>query len=531
LLPEAQQVLDIQRLSLMDVDAYYGIEISEWPARIAEVAMWLMDHQMNIRLSEAFGHYFARLPLKKAPIIVCGNALCLDWKKILPPAKCSFVLGNPPFVGKKARNTEQQADMNIVFGHVQGAGVLDYVCCWYLRAAQYIRDTHIKVGFVSSNSITQGEQPGMLWSLLFRNLSLKIHFAHRTFAWESEARGKAHVHVVIIGFGAFDTQNKRIYDYESDGESVLVVPANNINPYLVEAKDITLQSREHPLGSVPEMRFGNMPNDGGNLLLSDEEKMQMLSVEPEARPLVCPFLSAQEYLHGRRRWCLWLKDVPPQTIRKFHEVHRRVEAVHAYRARSKRESTEKLADYPTLFGEIRQPTTRYVLVPRHSSETRRYIPLSYYDPTYIVGDSCLFLADATLYHFGVLSSAMHMAWVKQVCGRLESRYRYSNKLVYNNYPWPGAPSAKQHGAVEAAAQAVLDARKKSPDATLADLYDPLAMPPALVKAHADLDRAVDLCYRPQRFENDRQRVEHLFALYERLTAPLIASPKKGRRKT
>ena len=524
-----EQELNIQGLSQVDVDAFYGIEISEWPARIAEVAMWLMDHQMNISLSAAFGQYFARLPLEKSPTIVCGNALRLDWQKILPPANCTFVLGNPPFVGKKARNAEQQVDMSVVFGTVKGTGVLDYVCCWYLRAAQYIRGTEIEVGFVSTNSITQGEQPGILWPILFRDPGLKIHFAHRTFTWESEARGKAHVHVVIVGFGAFDVPNKRIYDYESNGESVSVTPAGNISPYLVEGRDMVLQNREHPVGGVPEMQFGNMPNDGGNLLLSDEEKEQLLRDQPEARSLVRPLLSAQEYLHGKSRWCLWLEGASPQTIRKIGEVRRRVEAVRAYRSVSKREATKKLARYPMLFGEIRQPATRFVLVPRHSSETRRYIPLSYFSPNFIPSDSCLFLEHAALYHFGVLSSAMHMAWVRVVCGRIKSDFRYSTSLVYNNYPWPESPGVKQRAAVEAAAQAVLDARKKFPDATLADLYDPLAMPKDLVKAHAQLDRAVDLCYRPQPFATDRQRVEHLFALFEKLTAPLmLRTPLRSR---
>jgi hypothetical protein len=528
LFPGDQPKLDVQRLSLVDVDAFYGIEISEWPVRIAEVAMWLMDHQMNIRLSEAFGQYFVRLPLKRSPTVVCGNALRLGWREILPPDKCSFILGNPPFVGKKVRKADQQVDMNMVFGDMKGTGVLDYVCSWYLRAAQYIRATQIKVGFVSTNSVTQGEQPGILWPVLFSSFNIKIHFAHRTFAWESEARGKAHVHVVIIGFGAFDTHNKRIYDYESESPAATVTLARNISPYLIEGGDIILQNREHPISQVPEMQFGNMPNDGGNLLLSDEEKEELLRNEPEVRPFVRPLLSAQEYLHGQNRWCLWLKGVSPKGIRNIDEIHRRVEAVRAYRSASRREATQRLADYPALFGGIRQPTGRFVLVPRHSSETRRYIPLSYFEPTYIVSDSCLLLPDATRFHFGVLSSTMHMAWMRQVCGRLESRYRYSNKLVYNNFPWPEAPTAKQRSTVEAAAQAVLDARKRFPDATLADLYDPLAIPPALVKAHAKLDRAVDLCYRPQPFQNDRQRVEHLFVLYEKLTAPLIPSVRKGR---
>ncbi len=520
---------EINRLSQVDLDQFYGVEILEWPSRIAEVALWLMDHQMNLNVTGAFGQFYQRLPLKKSPHIHCKNALRTDWKEILPPAQCSYVLGNPPFVGKKARNAEQQADMEIVFGESNGTGVLDYVCCWYLRAAQFIRDTRIQVGFVSTSSISQGEQPGILWPILFRNLNLKIHFAHRTFAWESEARGKAHVHVVIIGFGAFDTRGKKIYDYET--ENVTVAPANNISPYLVEGRDAALDNRENPICNVPEMQFGNMPNDDGHFLLTGEEKRTWVKREPSLETFLRPLLSAREYLHGEQRWCLWLRNASPEQIRASKEILRRVEAVQRYRAASKREATRRLADSPTLFGEIRQPETKFVLVPRHSSENRRYIPLSYFSPDYIVSDSCLFVADATPFHFGVLSSAMHMAWVQQVCGRLESRYRYSNKLVYSNFPWPERPTAKQREAVREKAQAVLDARKQFPAATLADLYDPLAMPPALVKAHAGLDRAVDLCYRREPFETEHQRVEYLFALYEKLTTPLLPATKpKGARR-
>jgi len=513
---------EVNRLSKLDVHQFYGIEIEEFPARIAEVALWLTDHQANVALSEVFGQFYQRLPLRSSPHIHVGNALRMDWREVIPPDQCSYILGNPPFVGKKARNTDQQADMEIVVGDVKGTGVLDYVCCWYIRAAQYIRGTQIKVAFVSTNSITQGEQPGILWPLLFR-LDLKIHFAHRTFAWESEARGRAHVHVVIIGFGAFDTGNKRIYDYEDSHVTVHVV--TNISPYLVEGSDAALQNREHPISNVPEMQFGNMPNDDGNLLLTDEEKRQLLQWAPGARTLVRPLLSAQEYLHGANRWCLWLKDVPPQKISQFDEVHRRVKAVRDYRAASKRAATKELAKYPALFGEIRQPTANFVLIPRHSSETRRYIPVSYFNPEFIVSDSCLFLSDASLFHFGVLTSAMHMAWVKQVCGRIKSDYRYSVKLVYNNYPWPTGATKKQRAAVEKAAQVVLDARAKYPTSTLADLYDPLTMPAPLLKAHQALDRAVDRCYRPDPFPSDRHRVEYLFALYEKITAPLLPPAK------
>jgi hypothetical protein len=524
--------LDIQHLSLVDVDAFFGIEILEWPARIAEVAMWLMDHQMNIRLSEVFGEYYVRLPLRKSPRIVCGNALRQDWKKILPPDKCSYVLGNPPFVGKKARNEEQQGDMERVFGEVRGTGTLDYVCCWYLRAAQYIEGVPTRVAFVSTNSITQGEQPGVLWRILFQNYGLKIHFAHRTFAWESEARGKAHVHVVIIGFANFDTTGKRIYDYESGWEKVTVSSATNISPYLVEGRDAVLENREEPVCKVPGIQFGNMPNDDGQFLMTDGEKAEFLRDDPGASAYIRPFLSAKEYLHGEKRWCLWLKEASPKDLRNHRKIRDRVEAVRSYRSTSKRETTNHLADLPMLFGEIRQPESDYVLIPRHSSENRRYIPFSYFNPEYIVGDSCLFIPEATLYYFGVLSSAVHMAWVRQVCGRLKSDFRYSAKLVYNNYPWPEAPTAKQQAGVKKAAQSVLDVRGEYMDggATLADLYDPLAMPPKLVRAHAALDRAVDRCYRRQPFTSERQRVEFLFALYEKLTAPLIpASGKKKRR--
>ena len=532
---EEQQALDVQQLSLVDVDAFYGIEISEWPARIAEVAMWLMDHQMNIRLSEAFGQYFVRLPLRKSPTIVCGNALRLDWKAILPPEQCSYVLGNPPFIGKHLMSVDQSHDMDRVWGDLNGAGFLDYVTGWYRKAAEYIRTTHIPVAFVSTNSITQGEQAGILWNELFQRWNLKIHFAHRTFAWESEARGKAHVHVVIIGFGAFDVERKHIYDYEHGTDQVTVTEARNISPYLIEGSDIALPIRRNPLCGVPEIVNGNKPADGGYLLVDDEEREPFLCENPGAKPYLKPFLSADEYLNGRNRWVLWLGETPPQVIRDSPGLRQRVEGVRAFRSSSKKESTRRGADYPTLFDQIRQPTSEYILIPRHSSERRKYVPFGYFGPEVIIGDSCTAIPEATLYHFGVITSLMHMAWMRQVCGRLESRYRYSNKLVYNNYPWPENPSDKQRATVEKAAQAVLDVREEylaDKNATLADLYDPLTMPPRLVKAHADLDRAVDLCYRPQPFPSERARVEFLFALYERLTAPLFpaAKPRRAKRK-
>lgn len=526
--PGAQRELDIQHLSLIDVDAFYGIEISEWPARIAEVAMWLMDHQMNIRLSEAFGQYFVRLPLKKSPTIVCGNALRLDWKKILPPEQCGYVLGNPPFVGAKYLEAEQRQDMGRTTANVKGGGLLDYVTAWYFKSAGFIQGTRIQVGFVSTNSISQGEQVGILWNELFNRHHLKIHFAHRTFSWESEARGKAHVHVVIIGFGAFDTANKRIYYY--DGPNVTLARVKNISPYLIEGTDTAVVNRSKPISDVPEIGIGNKPIDGGNYLFTPKEKTEFLKKEPSASQYFRRWLGAEEFIKGIERWCLWVGDCPPEKLREMPEVMKRVEAVRRYRQASKSFPTRKIAELPTRFHVENMPTSPFLVIPSVSSERRPYIPIGFLSGDVIVSNLCLIVADATLYHFGVLSSAMHMAWVRQVCGRLKSDYRYSNSLVYNNYPWPQAPSVKQLAAVEAAAHAVLDARKAFPKATLADLYDPLAMPPVLVKAHAALDRAVDLCYRPQPFENDRQRVEHLFALYEKLAAPLIAPARQGRRK-
>ena len=525
LFPGAQPNLDIHTLSLIDVDAFYGIEISEWPARIAEVAMWLMDHQMNIRLSEAFGQYFVRLPLKKSPTIVCGNALRLDWKKILPPEKCSYILGNPPFVGAKFQTDEQRADMETVAGKAENHGLLDYVTGWYFKAAEYIRGTHIVVGFVSTNSISQGEQVGVLWSALFRRYGVRIHFAHRTFKWESEARGKAHVHVVIIGFGESDARNRAIYDYET--ENATITPARNISPYLIEGPDLAITNRSEPICDVPEMGIGNKPIDDGNYLFTPEEKAAFLKVEPTAKKYFRRWIGSDEFINGIERWCLWLGDCSPSELRQMPHAMERVDAVRTFRLASKSAPTRRIAETPTRFHVENMPKRDFLIVPEVSSERRKYIPIGFMQPEILCSNLVKIIPNATLFQFGVLTSAMHMAWVRQIAGRLESRYRYSANLVYNNFPWP-EPTAKQRAAVEAAAQAVLDARKKFPDSTLADLYDPLAMPPALVKAHAALDRAVDLCYRPQPFDNDRQRVEHLFALYEKLTAPLLPAAKKAR---
>lgn len=520
---------EVNKLSLIDVDQMFGIEIEEFPARIAEVALWLTDHQANIELSQAFSQFYLRIPLRKSPHIHVANALQKDWKEVLPPEQCSYVLGNPPFVGKHLMTPEQGQDIDAVWAGLNGAGFLDLVSGWYRKAAEYIHGTRIKAAFVSTNSITQGEQAAVMWTELFERFQFKIHFAHRTFTWQSEARGKAHVHCVIIGFATFDVSEKKLYDYDTDPENPTVSLVRNISPYLIEGSDTVLPIRRQPICAVPPIVNGNKPADGGHLILEENEKAAFLQANPTIAPYLKPLLSADQYLNGKERWVLWLVDAPPAVIKQNPGVLERVEAVKEFRLNSPKESTRRMALQPSLFDQIRQPTTTYIVIPRHSSESRRYIPFGYFGPETIISDSCTAVPEASQFHFGILSSLMHMAWMKCVCGRLESRFRYSNKIVYNNYPWPEEVSEAQKAAVEKAAQAVLDARAQFPTSTLADLYDPVTMPPALAKAHADLDRAVDRCYRKEPFPNDRARVEHLFTLYEKLTAPLVPAAAPRRR--
>lgn len=522
--------LDIHQEISVDVDQFYGIEIEEFPAQIAQVAMWLMDHQMNVRVSEEFGMYFARIPLKTSPHIVNGNALTLDWNGVLPAERASYVLGNPPFIGHHLQTPKQKSEMLAVYGpDAKAAGVMDYVTAWYCKAARYIQGTLIKVAFVSTNSITQGEQVGILWRALQRSSPLYIHFAHRTFQWSNEAKGKAAVYCVIIGFAAFDVENKTIYEYASPDGEPHGIPAKQINAYLVDAPWVLVENRSNNPFGKPEMMYGSKPTDGGHFLFSDEEKSQFLREEPEAAKFIKPFISAHEYLHNEKRWVLWLVGATSFEINALPKVRERVRTVDAFRKASKAEST-RVYPYPTLFRQVTQPKQDYVLIPGHSSENRAFIPFGFFDKNHIVGNSCFALPGATLFHFGVIQSTMHMAWVRYTCGRLESRYRYSKDIVYNNYPWPDEPSDKQRAAIEAAAQAVLDARAQFPQSSLADLYDPLTMPPALVKAHQALDRAVDACYRKAAFTSDAQRVEFLFERYQQLTSLLSSISAKKTRK-
>jgi len=541
---------DVGYISHIDVDSMYGIELEEFPARIAEVALWLTDHQMNMQLSVEFGKSYARLPLQKSAYIKQGNALLTDWNEFFPIPQstkenndCSyFILGNPPFVGKKVRTKEQNEDMKVVFKGIKNYGNLDYVCSWYVKAAKYISPGAIRVAFVSTNSITQGEQVGILWKFL-QSQNINIDFAHRTFKWSNEARGTAAVYCVIIGFSqsqspnisihsegekqVFEKQDKFLYDYISPDSEPGEKKVKQINPYLVDSENILITSRSKPICNVPKLNFGSMPNDNGFLLMDEDERVDLLKKEPGAKKYIKPLVSAREYFHGDKRYCLWLVDASPAEIRKLPTILKRVEAVRQYRLSSKRDATVKLADFPYLFGEIRQPETNYVLIPLHSSENRKYIPVSFFDKNCIANNSCATLPNANLYHFGIVQSAMHMVWAHQICGRIKGDYRYSVNIVYNNFPWPEKTSSSKIKRIEEVSQNILVTRTKYSDSTLADLYDPNLTPKELVEAHRELDSAVDKCYRNKAFDTDLNRLEFLFKLHRKYTEPLVIIYEKN----
>ncbi|MEC5165455.1 hypothetical protein RCH18_001183 [Flavobacterium sp. PL11] len=524
-----QGVLDISDIIWLDVDMMYGIEYEEFPARIAEVAMWLIDHQMNMMISNEFGQYFARLPLKKSAKIVHGDALEVNWEEVITKDNLSYIIGNPPFIGSKIMTQFQRNQIIKEFDNSKGCGVLDYVSGWYIKAAKYIQNTKIKVAFVSTNSIVQGEQTSVLWGQMMNRFNIKIHYAHRTFKWSNEAKGNAAVYCVIVGFANFDSNNKRIFEYEDIKGVAHEIKVKNINPYLVDAKDIFIEKRRKPICNVPQIAFGNMPNDGGNFFIIENDLEQIELSEPRSIHYIKPFIGAHEFLNGQKKYCFWFKNANPNDWILMPLALQKVKAIEKLRANSSREATRKLALFPSLFGEIRQPNTNYILIPRHSSENRRYIPFGYLSKDNIVGDTCLSVENVTLYHFGILHSLMHFVWLKTTCGRIKSDFRYSNEIVYNNYPWPENPSDKQIKTIEEKAQNVLDVRASFPTSSLADLYSPLTMPPALVKAHNELDKAVDAAYSKQAFTSEAKRMEFLFELYEKYTAGLFVKEKKGKK--
>jgi hypothetical protein len=513
-----------------DVDQFYGIEIEEFPAQIAQTALWLMDHQMNMQVSEEFGNYFVRLPLKKSATIIYGNALQLDWMQIVQPKELSYILGNPPFVGAKYMSAAQRQDVAIVFHDLKNFGLLDYVAAWHRKSAVFMASNPvIKTALVSTNSITQGEQVGVLWPDLIQR-KVKIHFAHRTFQWSSEARGGAAVHCVIIGFALHDMQGKQIFDYETVQSEPHQVNAKNINPYLVDAPDLVMSRRSAPISPVPKIGIGNKPIDDGNYLFTPEEKDEFIKNEPAAAPYFRRWIGSKEFINGYERYCLWLGACPPDELRKMPESLKRVEAVRRFRLSRDSAPTKKLADTPTRFHVENMPEKSYLVIPESSSEKRSYIPIGFVEPETLASNLVKIATKATLYHFGVMSSTMHMAWTRTVCGRLKSDYRYSIGIVYNNFPWPISVTDKQRKSIEEASQGVLDARAQFATSSLADLYDPLTMPPELVKAHNKLNTAVDTAYSKKKFLGDSDRVTFLFELYQQLETPLTAQ-KKTRRST
>jgi len=527
LLLGADRYFDVGTQIKLNVNQFYGIEIEEFPAQIAQVALWLVDHQMNLLVRERFGEYFARIPLTTAPSIHHANAMTIDWESVISKIELSYILGNPPFLGSRVMSKRQKSEVVSVFSGVKDNGNLDYVTCWYKRAAEYIQGTEIEVAFVSTNSICQGLQVPILWVDLMNRHDVKINFAHQTFKWNNEARGKAAVYCVIVGFGLADRSAKKIYQYATVTGEPAETLARQVNAYLVDADNIFIERRTSPLCDVPEMKFGSMAADGGHLLFSPQEKVAFLQKEPGAEPWFRRIVGSDEFINNKERWCLWLVDLTPAELRKLKSVKNRVSKVKIVREESARPF---LADIPHLFAQIAQPKEgNYIVVPQVSSEKRKFIPMGFLSTETIASNLVNIIPNATMYHFGVLTSTMHMAWTRYVCGRLEMRYRYSKDIVYNNFPWP-TPTEKQKTEIEKVAGNVLDARAKFPNSSLADLYDPVAMPLALAKAHQKLDKAVEASYG-RTFDDDGQRVAFLFELYQKLAGELFVEEKKrGKRR-
>lgn len=519
---------EVQQLSIdavdqyvkVNVDQFHGIEIEEWPAQIAQVAMWLMDHQMNLLTGEAFGQTLVRLPLKKAANIVHGNALQIDWSDVLPAERCNFVFGNPPFIGSKYMTDDQRIDASKVFDGINSGGILDYVAAWYIKTSRYVTDA-VRSAFVSTNSICQGEQVSVLWGHMLSE-GFSIDFAHRAFQWSNEAKGVATVHCVIIGFSKHGKSKKRIFEYSGSSSEPTELGAKQINPYLVDAPNVLLPNRSKPICNVPKIKIGNKPIDGGHYLFMPEEKKEFIDKEPAAKKFFRPWLGSKEFLHNQERWCLWLGDCSPSELSKMPECKKRVDAVRESRKASKSKPTQKIAGTPTRFHVENFPQGNYLVVPKVSSHKRPFIPIGFLGPNTISSDLVFIAPESTLFEFGIMTSTMHMSWTRSVCGRLGNGYRYSIGIVYNNFPWPVDATDKQREAVSNAAQGVLDARASFPDSTLADLYDPSTMPPALVKAHQALDKAVDAAYVPsggkKRWDTEAERVAFLFDLYQKITS-------------
>ncbi|MEN5052805.1 class I SAM-dependent DNA methyltransferase [Brevundimonas naejangsanensis] len=541
LYPTGQLDLEAAALSRVDVDQFYGIEIDEFPARIAETAMWMMDHIMNNRLSQEFGQVFARIPLKAAPHIHggpdAGDALEIDWATVLPPEKCSYILGNPPFLGAKVQSNRQREQVRRIAALGKTGGTLDFVAAWFIKAGEYVQRSRARIGFVSTNSITQGEQVAQLWPILFQRFGLEIAFAHRTFNWGSDARRKAHVHVVVIGLTRQDDEpaEKRLFSYADINGDPDETRHMALSPYLFDASELrdrhlVVREVSRPISGsvVPQSRLGSQPIDGGHLILDEVDRTALLEDVPEIAPYVRPFIGSWEFLNGGKRWILALQNAPVQLLRE-PTIAKRLRAVREMRLASSRPVTRLLAETPAEFAFTTIPEGAFLILPEVSSVRRPYAPFGFEAAPTIPSNLVKIVPDAELWHLAILTSQMHMAWLRQIGGRLKSDYRYSAGVVFNTFPWPTLTDSDK-GRLNVLGQAVLDARTVHIGATLADLYDPDVMPADLRRAHRAVDLAVDRLYRKAPFDSDRERVEHLFMLYERMTAGLLASGSKSKRR-
>lgn len=502
----------------VSIAQFYGIEINDFAVTVAKTALWIAESQMMKETEAIVLMHLDFLPLKTNASIVEGNALRLDWESVVPKGKLSYIMGNPPFVGYSLQTVEQKADIRAIYVDEKGkpykaAGKIDYVAGWYFKAAQLMQNTEIRSAFVSTNSITQGEQVAGVWKPLRERFGVHIDFAHRTFIWDNEASMKAHVHCVIVGFSVAPNEApKRIFM----AERFQIV--ENINAYLIDAPDVFIESRKKALCDIPEMIYGNKPTDGGFLFLTPEEYQKAVEAEPQLTKYIRRVYGASEYINNKVRYCLWLVGASPVELRKSKFIMERVNSVRKFRLESSKDATRRSADIPMLFQEIRHPDSEYIIVPRHSSESRRYIPFGFVSPEIIVNDAVQIIPNATMYHFGVLTSNVHMAWVRAVCGRIKSDYRYSKDIVYNNFPWP-EPTDAQKEKITQTARGILDARALYPDSSLADLYDEVTMPPELRRAHQNNDRAVMQAYgMPIKGTTESICVAELMKRYQELTS-------------
>ena len=496
----------------VSINQFYGIEINDFAVTVATTALWISEAQMLTETEHIIHHDIDFLPLKSYTNIHEGNALRIDWETVVPKDHLNYIIGNPPFVGARLMSENQKQDVIDIFGvKWKNVGNLDYVCCWYKKAAELMKDApQARAALVSTNSICQGEQVANLWQKLFDD-GIRINFAYRTFRWDSEASLKAHVHCIIVGFSY--QQVKPCFIYDGDRK----IEAANINAYLTDAPDVFVSSRQHPLFQVPEIGIGNKPIDGGNYLFTKEQMDEFIKQEPKSSRYFKPWYGSEEFIHQRPRYCLWLGECSPAELRQMPHCLKRIEAVREVRLASTSAGTRKLADRPTHFHVENMPQGNYIIVPKVSSERRRYIPMGFMSPDAFASDLVFIIPDATLYHFGILESNVHMAWMRAVCGRLKSDYRYSKDVVYNNFPWP-TPTDEQKAKIEQTAQAILDARALYPNSSLADLYDELTMPVELRRAHQDNDRAVMAAYGfPVKTMTESQCVAELFKLYLQLT--------------